>query len=154
MNRRFNARTTLAIGILVISTWTLARLASKWDVHFGLWALTCSVVGVIVGGVANKSRGALLGGAGRIGRQHALGHLGWYPLAGFHLATVPKVRLVGKHGRKGSQVAAHARGAHGQPQQRPGSGMDGPLHDTPRGRHPPGTWSHRVQPSRVPEIGP
>src|SRR5689334_9057013 len=55
-------RRTLATSILVIVTWTLARLLSKWDIHWTLWVLVGSAVGAFVGAIANNGRGILVEG--------------------------------------------------------------------------------------------
>ncbi len=62
MPERSTTRKTSAIGILILSTWTFARVISKWDIHWTFFVLACTAVGIVIGAIANNIRGALIGG--------------------------------------------------------------------------------------------
>ncbi len=56
-------RVVLAIGVLTFSTWTLARLTSKYDAHLAAFLAIWAAIGLAVGAVLNGWRGAIAGAA-------------------------------------------------------------------------------------------
>jgi hypothetical protein len=63
MPRKVDPRMGLAIAVLVLSTWTFARLLARYDVHWTVFLLWSSLTGTAVGALLASGRGCLVGTA-------------------------------------------------------------------------------------------
>jgi len=61
MSTNLKMRVSLAMTFLLVSTWTMARLASRYDPHWAFALLLFSAIGAIIGVIMGNVRGTFIG---------------------------------------------------------------------------------------------
>jgi hypothetical protein len=59
MSAELKARIAAGMGVLILSTWTAARLVSRYDPHWGIALLWGAVTGAIVGAALGNVSGCI-----------------------------------------------------------------------------------------------
>jgi hypothetical protein len=61
MSTSAKIRVALAMSSLFVSTWTIARLASRYDPHWAIVLIMFSAIGAVIGIIMANVRGAFIG---------------------------------------------------------------------------------------------